>query len=131
MTLDSATTANLGSLVGLNPSMGIIVLILGLAFMYLVKIIVSNTDLTSSVKTSVESTAASHNELAKSLSEIRADQIISNEERKAQASSIERLDSKVNTLDFDLICLSRELSRLKTGMAPTIIQNNTTTGPTT
>lgn len=109
MTLDSTTVANVSVLAALSPSWGLVVLIIFIGFGYLVSLILKNTDITKALSNSLDS----HTKMATIIDEIRADQIKSNEERREQGKSIERLDSRINQIDFDMISLAREVNRIK------------------
>ena len=104
MNLDSATTAHAATLVGLNPSVGIIVLILGLAFLYLIKIIALNTDITKKMGTN-------HGEIIDTITAIRADQIISNAERKVMTARMDAFEKKQTEMEFDILALTRWSSK--------------------
>jgi F0F1-type ATP synthase membrane subunit b/b' len=100
MNLDSATTANAATLVGLNPSVGIIVLILGLAFLYLIKVIALNTDITKAIGTN-------HSEMLETVTAIRASQLLSDAKQATLDEQITELKQKITEMEHDLLALTR------------------------
>lgn len=102
-----------------NPSWGIVLLLLvggaGIAFLILLLQLLKNTEFTKAISERISDKAHDQNieKMSVTLETIRNDQIKSNEERREQGKSIERLDSRINQIDFDMISLAREVSRMK------------------
>lgn len=121
MQLDSATTANIGTVATLNPSAAMVTLLLGAGLVYLLSLVLKNGKLTEAIAERLEG----GEETMALLKAIREDQIKSNAERKEQGiriTAIEgRLDSQGRELKehgAQLAAFHAELTALKTGQPP-------------
>ena len=112
VSLDSASISYVGAfLSAVDPSSHLVLLILGVMILFPLGVLIRNSKFVEAIIKYFET----HNAMATTITEIRDGQIQSNLERAEQAKSIERLDSRINTLNFDLISLSREVARLRSG----------------
>jgi hypothetical protein len=108
-----------GKLLESNPSWALVILLIvcgaGAAFLYLAKQLITNTKITEAIAARIEDKTHDGRieEMAKTVGDIREDQLESNIARREMNKSIERVDSRLACTEFDILALAREVSRLK------------------
>jgi hypothetical protein len=98
MTIDTSTVALITKIVALDPSWTLVILVLGCAILYLIINLFKNTTLTKEILSSV----SGHKETAEVIKEIRADQKISNSERKLQGIQIQNIELRLGKVETDI-----------------------------
>ena len=121
MTLDSASVAHISKFLGIHPNLWFLGFLLMSGVLYIIVLLVKNTDLTSAIAKSMVANIANHEAMASAISEIRAGQIISNAERKKQLElngvqaeinnknqkQFDNIDKTLTEIQFDLLSLTR------------------------
>lgn len=93
--VDSTTVNYAGKLISNNPSIGMVILVVVVALVYAIVNLSKNTELTKILVGRHDSI----DKVAKTVEEIRADQITSNSERKEQGKKIDDIDNRLTSLE--------------------------------
>jgi hypothetical protein len=88
---DSSTVHAFGQLLQYNPSWSLVTLLILGGLVYFLINLLKNTALTQKILDSVST-----------IHEIRADQLVSNSERKAQGEQIKQINSRLDAVESDI-----------------------------
>jgi hypothetical protein len=100
-----------------NPSWSIVLFLLlagaGASALYIIVKLVQNTQITQAIADRIgdKTHAQGLEKMGLTLEQIRGDQIVSNRERVELGKAVERLDSRLVTCEFDILCLARSLQK--------------------
>lgn len=98
MGLDSTTVVYIGKILQLNPSWSLVTLVIIGGILWMLVSLIKNTDLTKTILYKL----GNHEQMAKTISDIRTDQLTSNEERKILNSRVGNIENRLGTLEKDV-----------------------------
>jgi len=104
--IDSTTVTLAAKILSLNPSWGMVLLVLFLGVAWVIVSLSKNTTITKAI-------LGSHSEVSEVVKQIRSDQIKSNAERREQGKRLDLLETDVSAMKKDIALIKTNCGRFQ------------------